>query len=211
MVADLVAKKISRCLPQQDLLVSLARGSVAMGGEFVFTGNRGCIVGWRGAEQDICIMHLKRWSFDHHIDINVYYYCPTWVQVCLCLQIFVPCVQVCLYLLPELKTMWNSHRHLTHQSRNSQCSRVGYFSAGCRNLVYTDHIGLQLRSPEDTWTKDTLDKWQSKTSDSACGQVTLVEYVHSDDATVFTLQMQALQGSVLMLPDRLHSQRTHWG
>lgn len=38
------------------------------------------------------------------------------------------------------------------------------------------------------------------------GQVTLVRYKWR-----FTLQMQSLQGSVLMLPARLHSQRTHWG
>lgn len=94
------------------------------------------------------------------------YYCPIWEQVCLSLQTFVPCVQVCLYLLPELRTKWNSHKRLTHQSRNSQCNRVDYFPAGCRNLVYTDHSGLPLRSPEDTGTSDMPDKWQSETSDN---------------------------------------------
>lgn len=60
MVADLVAKETSRRLPQQHLLVGLAKELVARGLEFIFMGNRGCMEGWRGAEPNIRMMHLKR-------------------------------------------------------------------------------------------------------------------------------------------------------
>lgn len=143
------------------------------------------------------------------------YYCPVWEQVCLCLQILVPCVRcVCICYLSwgpsgTLTDIW--HTKAETVSATEWIIFLQVVETWFTQITVGSHYVL-LRTQEQVTYQTKWDfRQQVRLPDSACGQVTLVQYVQSDDATVFTLQMQALQGSVLMLPDRLHSQRTHSG
>lgn len=144
------------------------------------------------------------------------YYCPIWDQVWVYRYLSPVCRCVCICYLSwgpsgTLTNVW--HTKAETVSATEWIIFLQVVETWFTQITVGSHYVL-LRTQEQV-TCQTSDKVRlqttGETSDSACGQVALVQYVQSDDPTVFTLQMQALQGSVLMLPDRLHSQRTHTG